>query len=289
MLVDFDAVSRPMEFVDCGEVAEGIFGVQRGWTYRQVASGDLPAPIIRVRKTERGFVCVSPRLSTPSACREKIRTDVLRAVAVCHSELMNVYQREHNDLMCLHAGAVEFNGALVVLAGTHQAGKSTLVTGLAAAGVRVFCDDVLPIDTEGRGVAIGFVPRLRLPMADDLSRAFHDFVDARRGLENSRNLYMDLRDEECAPLDARAPVNGVVVLDRDPAAAPKITPIKKSEALKRLIVRKLAGDVAAVDFVDRLHGIAAGASCFSLRYAACDEAVRLLEGEFGSASARRAA
>ena len=202
---------------------------------------------------------------------------------------MNVYLREHSDLMCLHAGAVAFDGALVVLAGTHQAGKSTLVTGLAAAGVRVFCDDVLPIDGEGCGVAIGFVPRLRLPMDDDLSRAFHDFGDTRRGVENSRNLYMDLRDEECARLGARAPVNGVVVLDRDPAAAPMITPIKKSEALKRLIVRNIASDVTAVDFVDRLHGIVAGGPCFSLRYARCDEAVSLLEGEFGSASARRAA
>ncbi len=153
----------------------------------------------------------------------------------------------------------------------------------------MFCDDVLPVNGEGRGVAIGFVPRLRLPMADDLSRAFHDFIDARRGLENTRNLYMDLRDEECASLGTCAPINGVVVLDRDPAAAPMITPIKKSEALKRLIVRKLAGDVAAVDFVDRLHGIVAGGPCFSLRYARCDEAVSLLEGEFGSASARRAA
>ena len=155
--------------------------------------------------------------------------------------------------------------------------------------MRVFCDDVLPIDGEGCGVAIGFVPRLRLPMADDLSRAFHDFVDTRRGVESSRNLYMDLRDEECARLGARAPVNGVVVLDRDPAAAPMITPIKKSEALKRLIVRNIASDVTAVDFVDRLHGIVAGGPCFSLRYARCDEAVSLREGEFGSASARRAA
>ena len=225
----------------------------------------------------------------PSACREKIRANVLRAVGVCHSELMHLYLCEHPTLMCLHAGAAAFDQGLVVLAGTHRAGKSTLVAGLAAAGVPVFCDDVLPIDDEGRGVAIGFVPRLRLPLPDDLSRTFHDFLARRRGLENARNLYVDLRAEECAPLGARAPIRGVVVLERDPAAAPAITPIKKSEALRRLIVRNIASDVTAVDFVDRLHGIVAGAPCFCVRYATCDEAVRLLQLEFGASSSRRAA
>lgn len=276
MLVAFDAISQPMKFVDCDEVADGVAAIQRGWGGREIAVDAAMPPAIRIRNTSRGYLCVSPRLSTPSRCREKIRPDVFRAIGVCHTELIYRYIDGDASLICLHAGAVETEKGLLILAGTYRSGKSTLVARLAAAGLRIFCDDVLPIDAECNGVSLGFVPRVRLPLPTDGEAILSEFVKARQGPRNNRNLYMDMMPGELAPLGTRKPIVGIVVLDRDPEAEAELVPIKKSEALKRLVVRNIAHDRSSLEVLDRLHRIAGDAACFKLRYATCDDAPMLL-------------
>ncbi|WP_416899521.1 MAG: hypothetical protein ACMVY4_07375 [Minwuia sp.] len=53
--------------------------------------------------------------------------------------------------IALHAGAVETEDGLTVLAGDMMAGKSTLTLALAALGHRVWCDDRLPVENKDGG------------------------------------------------------------------------------------------------------------------------------------------
>lgn len=68
------------------------------------------------------------------------------------------------ELLGLHCGSVEVNGRLVLFPESSKAGKSTLTVAFAAAGYRIFGDDVLGLTAHGEGVAMGVAPRLRLPL-----------------------------------------------------------------------------------------------------------------------------
>jgi hypothetical protein len=209
---------------------------------------------------------------------------------VLHSELIRQRLVDDPTLVCLHCAAVEFDHGLVLIAGRHHAGKSTLAAHLTAAGARLYCDDVLSIETtQSLGIAPGFLPRLRLPHPAGMSTAFLDFVAERAGPGNDRWLYVALRDHEIAPLGTMAPIRGVVRLERRTEGSPELIPTARSEILKFLLRRNIARGLPSLDLLDRLHPIVEAASCFTLRYAGCDEAVAMLGDAFGSRLAPRVA
>jgi hypothetical protein len=290
MLVKVKGLSRPVGFIDCGELADGLASILRGWSLRSVNSESAPAPAIRVRRMRRGYQCVSCRLATPSACRGKIRADLVPALCVLHSELITERLAEDDTLVCLHCAAVEVDGGLVILIGPFKAGKSTLSVHLAAAGARLFCDDVLYIAASANhGIAPGFLPRLRLPLPSGLSGDFIDFLGRRTGPHDERSLYVDLREDEIAPLGTAAPIRGIVHLERrsDPETA--LIPMARDETLKLFLGRNIARGVRALDLLDRLLPIVGAAECFALRYVDCEAAVALLCSAFGGRAAGRMA
>ena len=59
-------------------------------------------------------------------------------------DLIRAYIAAAPSLLCLHGAAAEFAGRLVVFPTPYRSGKSTLTAYLAAAGVRVYADDILP-------------------------------------------------------------------------------------------------------------------------------------------------
>jgi hypothetical protein len=72
-----------------------------------------------------------------------------------------------DDVFTLHAGAVEVDGAAVLLLGESGAGKSTLARALGASpGCSMLADDVLPAIVAGGGMeALPHYPQLKLPAA----------------------------------------------------------------------------------------------------------------------------
>ncbi len=275
MLLAFEGLSRPIALIGCDDLTEPIAAVLRGWRFAEAAPSRT-APVITVERTAKGYRLDSPWLKKPLHHRDRVD-------AVCSFlvDLIRAYIADDPTLLCLHCAAAEFAGRLVIFPSHYRAGKSTLAAYLAAAGIRLFADDVLPIRESGNeGVAPGILPRLRLPLPKGSSAAFRAFVRARAGLGNKRYLYLDLDAEALPPLGTAAPIGGFVLLRRKEGVRAVLAPIGKSEMLRRVILRNFAYEVAAVDIVGRLHGLVVEGQCFVLSYADGEDAVRVLGDAF---------
>ena len=276
MLLELDGLPRPIAFVGCDDVARHLRRVMRGCRMREDGTRSLYALLITVEKSPRGFRLASPWRARPAGYDNRV--DTVCGIIV---DLIKGVIAAEPSLLCLHCAAVEFNRRLVVFPSHYKAGKSLLAVGLAAAGLRIFADDVLPIDGCGnRGVAPGFLPRLRLPLPDDSDRALTDYVDEYATLRNRRYLYVDVGDAGLAPRGATAPIGAFVLLRREDGAKASLTPVKQSEMLKRVVLRNFAHDVRSAELVERLHGLVATAGCYRLRYSHLGDAVDLLERAF---------
>jgi hypothetical protein len=165
--------------------------------------------------------------------------------------------------LCLHGGAVEFAGRLVIFPSRYRAGKSVLCGCLAAQGRRLFADDVLPLrEADNYGVAPGTKPRLRLPLPDDLGDATRRFLKNHAGLASKRYLYLDLPPEQLARRGETAPIGGFVLLERDAAFRPSLSPVKESEVLRRVILQNFAREHAATDLMRRMRHLVASTRCY---------------------------
>ena len=276
MHLAFGGIERPVALIECDELAAGIAAVLRGWRIDEVPAKSHVSPVITIRRTEDGYRRESEWLSEPAEF-----DDPVDAVCDFLVDLIKCYVAGTPKLLCLHSAAVRFGRGLAIIPSAYRAGKSTLAVHLAAAGARVFADDVLPLGTDNQGIAPGVLPRLRLPLRAQEGESFHGFVERRRGPASERYLYVELSEAELAPLGTAAPIRTVVLLDRVPEARPDLLPVGTGEVLKRTILRNFAYEVSALDTLDRLHALVAGARCFSLRYDGAEEAARLLCDELG--------
>jgi hypothetical protein len=280
--VRYGPLPEPVRFVGCDDLVDAVASILRGWDVRDVAPEGLPRPVIRVRRIRRGYRRVSCWRHTPTLAREKVRRTLTEALCGFHFEFIDWYVAHHPDLLYVHGAAVQYGERLVLFPALAKAGKSTLTVRLAAEGLRVFCDDVLPIDPPTRrGIALGIVPRLRPPLPPDMSPSFRRFVDGRRGHAYVNRLYVTLRDGEIAPLGETAPVGGVVLLERSTEGAASLRRVDPAEALERVILQNFAGALPARGILDALADVVLGAECGALRYVRTEEAVRLLDGAFG--------
>ena len=276
MLLAFDGLSGPVALIDSDELAGCMAAVLRGWRFRELVDRDAPAPVITVRRFPKGYRIESLWRSSPAHHKDRVDAACTLIVDLIWASIAN-----DPSLLCLHGAAAEFGGRLVVFPTPYRSGKSTLAVYMAAAGVRLYADDVLPIKA-GRelGVAPGILPRLRLPLPKNASAAVLDFVDRRRGLGNRRYLYLDLRPDELASRGTEAPIGGFVLLNRDPKAPPGLAPASDSEVLRRTVLQNFARDVEATDILGRLTALVAASRCFKLTYADGEQAVALLKQAF---------
>lgn len=276
MLLELEGLGGPIAFIGCDEMARDLACLLRGWRLRQCDDSPKATPLITVEKTARSYHLSSPWRAKPT--RYGDRLDTVCSVIV---DLIKGYIANDPDLLCLHCAAAEFAGRLVVFPSHYKAGKSLLSVSLAAAGVRLFADDVLPIDGNGnRGVAPGILPRLRLPLPDNSDAAFRDYVGRHGDLGNRRFLYVDVGDQGLAPLGEQAPIGGFVLLRREAGVSASLEPVAKSEMLKRVILRNFGREQGSFELVDRLHDVVGAARCCRLLYDHPSEAVALLKRAF---------
>jgi len=277
MLLSFEGISEPVALIDSEDLVPPLAAVLRGWEFGEASAMGAPAPVATVRGTSEGYVIDSRWRKSPVRHRDRID-----AVCTLIVDLIRAFVGDDPSLLCLHGAAAEFAGRLVVFPTTYRSGKSTLSAYLAAAGVRVYSDDVLPIKADGDlGVAPGILPRLRLPLPKNAGAEIRRFVKQRRGPGNRRYLYLDLAAEELAPRGIEAPIGGFVILDRDAEASPGLAPVSDSEVLKRAVLQNFARDVDAADVLRRLNSLVAQARCFALKYSHGEQAVALLKEAFG--------
>ncbi|HLB79166.1 MAG TPA: PqqD family protein [Dongiaceae bacterium] len=277
MLIAFEGLSRPVALVDSEALLQPLAAVLRGWRFGPVAADAGAPPLLTISGGGGRYRLESPWLASPVAY-----VDPVDAVCALIVDLVRAYVADDPSLLCLHCGAAEFAGRLVIFPSRYRAGKSTLMARLAAAGSRVFADDVLPIAApDNAGRALGIAPRLRLPLPAGASQAFRDFVAARRGPGNRRYLYLDLPPETLVRYGATAPIGGFVLLDRRTAGPAVLTAAPRGQGLQRAILQNFARG-AALETVDRLAALVAGGHCFTLRYSDLDAAAELLRATFGS-------
>ncbi len=278
MILSFAGLIRPVALIGCDEFAGHIGAVLRGWQIEQLAeNAAADDAVITVRNTDDGYSRTSRWLSEPAIYRHPVD-------AACDFvvDLMRAYAADNSSLLCLHCAAARLKDGLVIFPSTYKAGKSVLSAHLAAAGMRLFTDDVLPIETTtNHAWAPGILPRLRLPLPDDSSPEFRQFVDRHKGPRSDRYLYLALGEAALAPLGETAPIRGVVLLDREENAATDISPVGADEILQRTILRNFARNLSGLETLDRLHAIVDRAECFNLRYSSSEDAVAALVDCFG--------
>jgi len=274
-LISFDGLPRPVLLLECSDVYDCFSSVFRDWPFRLAETGG-DSPILTVRRTPDCYLIEADWLEAP--LRRKDHVDALCGFI---AELVRAYAENGPDLLCLHGAAAEFAGRLVIFPNRYRAGKSVLSACLAAAGVRLFADDVLPIGgPEDLGIAPGIAPRLRLPWPDDLSPTAKAFLEAHEGPRGQNYLYLDLERERLAPHGAAAPVGGFVLLEREAGVEPELLPVAESEVLRQVIWQNFAREAPAPAILERLHRLVAAARCFRLRYGRAEEAVALLQAAF---------
>jgi hypothetical protein len=275
MLIAFDGIARPIELVGCDDLCALFETILRGWRFSEITAL-APAPVIVVHREDRGYRLQSPWLDEPY--HDPTEVGIVCAFIV---DLVHAYVADNPELLCLHCGAAEFDGRLVVFPSWYRAGKSSLVARLAAAGLPVFADDVMPITClADEGVALGIAPRLRRPLPRNMGPLFRRFVQRHRGPSNRRYLYLDLPSDTLAPHGRTAPIGAVVLLDRQSTGRAELVPASKSRGLQRVILQNFARTVAAIEILERLRGLVHRVPCLTLRYSDLDEGAALLQRAF---------
>lgn len=275
LLIRFAGLSGPVALLDSGDVHACFPKAIRGWSYGEAEDDGTP-PILTLRRDDQGFLIDAPWLDKPLR-----RLDPIDAFCGFTAELTRRYAECNPPMLCLHGAAAEFAGRLVVFPTLYRSGKSLLTACLAAAGIRVFTDDVLPIGgAEDHGIAVGIAPRLRLPLPDDLSAEGREFIEQRRGPCGERYLYLDLAGEELASHGDSAPIGGFVLLEREDDAEPELLPAREGDVLRQVIWQNFSREDAAPVILERLQRLVANARLYHLRYARAEQAVALLKETF---------
>lgn len=277
MLIAFDGITRPIALEGCEDLRGCLTSVLRGWRFEEVASTGT-GPVITIRKRNEKY-----RLQTPSLGPPLDQASEVGAVCAFVADLVQVYIAEQSSLLCLHCGAAAFAGRLAIFPNSYRAGKSTLLARLAAAGIPIFADDVLPVaHASGDAIALGVAPRLRLPLPSNASGSFRRFVQAHRGPSDDRYLYLDLPTAVLPRHGSRMPVAACVLLDRRCSGTAQLVPTVKSLGLQRLILQNFARAVPVNKIAGCLRSLVSRVPCFTLRYCDLEDAAGLLLDAFYS-------
>ncbi len=230
---------------------------------------------------DKAYHIESPFLDKPARHKDPLNTLCALVVELAWARL-----RQDETLLCLHGGAVEFSGRLVLFPSTRKAGKSTLSVALAAAGKTVYTDDFLPLRVEEdggiSGLSSGISPRLRLPVPAQVGKRTKAYLKARGHISNRQYRYVRPKGAELAAFDDAAPVGALVFLERRDGARAHIEPASRADALKTLITQNFSRAINAAAILQVLAAITEEAPAYRLVYDRVEPAIALLEQTFAN-------
>jgi hypothetical protein len=251
------------------------------WPFEVVSETDRDVFARMELKDNGRFYFTSPYIDSKDSYR-----DAVNAICAIVAELAWQRLREDPSLLCIHGAAADFAGRLVVFPATRKAGKSTLSVAMAAAGIRLFTDDFLPVSVEDdgviRGMSSGVSPRLRLPLPPQVGNAALAFMAQRPLLSNKQYTYVKPQPTENAEFGESRPLGGFVFLERVEGASANLAGISTAEALKILIYQNFSRAGNAADILAMLEFTARNLPCYLLTYDHTEPAVALLEAQFAA-------
>lgn len=279
--LEFDNISAPVILPQGTDLPGALRSCLNGWRFAQNSRpGTAPhrAVCILQHDPDDGFSYHAPDLRDPME-----GLTLTGAVCAAIADLSVAYCAELSGGIGLHCGAVAFGDRLVVITGHRRAGKSTLIARLSAeTDLPVFCDDVLPVNDRGEGIALGIAPRLRLPLPDGISPAFRAHAARHAVLADSRYAY--LRTPNLAPHGLRARLGALVLLRRGPPGTPaRLHRMDRAAALATLIEQSLTDQPSVEAALARADALTAQAAALTLVYSDLEEAVALMRHAFGGA------
>ena len=187
----------------------------------------------------------------------------------------------------LHAGAALVDGALVVMPGPSQAGKSTLALQLCARGHRLAGDDRLLIGPLSggeaiTGMALGLNARARLPVHVAAGRAFADYVSDRL-LATPRPVaglgFVALRAGEAMAFGERAAIGAIVLPQRADDGGIRLEKAAPAQTMRALLEQMHAPHRPAADLVAAARALAFGRPGYVLRFDDSAAAAAAIERE----------
>jgi hypothetical protein len=176
----------------------------------------------------------------------------------------------------LHAACLVRNGAALLIFGAPGAGKSTLCLNLVAAGMGFAGDDLTIVHQGGLAQGVPFAPTVKRGSWALAKRLGHklDEVQAFRRPDGRHVKYVVPEEVWTDPL----PIRWVVILDRHTGNPTTLNCLDEVSALKTALSEAFEPNRRlSVSAFDSLIAGFSSADCYTLSYADCAAAVRLLE------------
>lgn len=250
-----------IRLVDAQAMEPVLKAAMSGWPLTECPRQPVE-PGICVRGKEDGFWQQAPAL--PKSMW--LETSVGATCSVI-ADVAGAFLHNHVDYIGLHCGSAEINDQLVIFPESHRAGKSTLTAAFAAAGYRVFGDDVVALTPEGEGMSLGIAPRLRLPLPNAIDEAFQDFVNNHQGPSDSRYGYLKLNETLLANHGEKRSIGAIILIDRNPnITTPQLTPLQHGEGLWQLLKQNFADTLSDRELITKFWPLVKRMPCFLLRY-----------------------
>jgi Coenzyme PQQ synthesis protein D (PqqD) len=276
----FKGLAAPLRLTDAAALRPILNKVSQAWPYRVLPADPARHPFFTITGLPGPSRFRCENHVEPAPPRD---WNAVNAACDAMAALAQALGAEDPSVVCLHAAAVAMAGRLVVFPNLRRAGKSTLAAGLAQAGHVVFSDDVLPLGLAANGVAfgraMGLAPRLRLPLPDNVSQNFRDWVAHHAGPENRQYSYLALPD---LPAHGETlPVGAFVILDRrEEAVAPQLVPVGPDQAMDVLLQQNFTRDRHSGDVLTSMATVLSGLPVFRLTYCDMEPAVACLGAQF---------
>ena len=277
--VVFGATGWAIDFKGCEDVVAALPLVFKGWNLKTGTPAEMRVFKPRARITRQSNGWNWEELGAPKARDwDPIPPrSAMRVVTDVHDAAIYWYLADNPHLLCLHGGAARIGSGLVCFPARGRAGKSTLMAHLAALGHQVFADDVLGLEPKGnRGLALGFMPRLRTPLPANLAPEIRDYIAGHTAFEQAGWLYLKPGARQIAGLGVTAKIKALVTLERFDQGPSVMAPVNESAILKNLIAENIIRQLPMVEIFDRLHRLAAASQRFHLRYSDPLEAAQFL-------------
>lgn len=275
MRLGFEGTGASVEIADDALLRRAIACAADRWPHGPVAAASDPASTV-TRLGRDDYLLEAPG-------QDPVRDDALCVACAMMIDVVQAVLAEQPDMLSFHCAAVEIGGSLLLIPSRGHAGKSTLVARLAAEGIRIWCDDILPVAPGDReGLALGIAPRLRLPLPKHTSPGFRAFVSRHLSVDDGAYGYLRLPDGQLARHGETARLGRILILDRREGARAELGRASRSDALRALIGQNQTMRSASGALLDRLHAMMDRLPAYVLRYHDLEEAAALVTSTFAS-------